>query len=304
MKEFDLIKVASKIFAKSREDIIVGVGEGDCAIVDTKNLEKLKLVLTTDSIKESTDFPPYIRPEEIGHLALAVNLSDLAASGAKPLYFLYTITLVEYDINFFEKLARGMKKLANKYDVEVVGGDIDSGNEICISGFAVGVTERVVTQSGAKDGDKVFITGLLGKAQLSLDQLMAGVERSKIAYPESLYTPEPKVNEGIEIVRYASSMTDISDSLAVSLNLISEKSGVRIEIEKDKLPLEHLLPYVDEKKALDLFIYSGGDYELVYTSKTGEYGIEIGKVKKGKGVWLVDGKMKKKIEFKGFTHFS
>ena len=304
MREFDLIKIASKYFAKKRKDVIVGAGEDDCAVVKYEELGKQNLVLTADSLREKHDFPPQIKPEEIGHLALAVNLSDLAANGAKPLYFLYTITLKEFDVVFFKKMLRGMRGLAKKYEVEVVGGDIDSGDEMCISGFALGIASKIVTQAGAKPGDKVFLTGLLGKAQLSLEQLLSGARRSKIAYPSSLYKPEPKVKEGIEIANYASSMTDISDSLAVSLNLISEKSKVKIEIYKNKIPLGHLLSYVNENKALDLFIYSGGDYELVYTSKICVHGFEIGKVKKGKGVWLVDGKEKRRIEFKGFTYFS
>ena len=218
MREFYLINIAKNLLKIEREDILVGVGEDDCAVVRVGNVN---LVLTTDCLHEKTDFPAGIKPEEIGHLALAVNLSDLAGCGAKPLFFLYTITLTDrIDDRTFERILRGMRDLADRYGVAIVGGDTDFGDELHISGFAIGVAERFVTQSGAEVGDYVCITGLLGKAQLSLEQLLSGVDRNKIAYPESLFKPEPRIKEGIEIARHANAMTDISDSLAVFLLVV------------------------------------------------------------------------------------
>ncbi len=298
MREFCLIEIAKEILRVEREDIVVGVCEDDCAIVRCGGRD---LALTTDCLHEKTDFPRGIKPEEIGHLALAVNLSDLASCGAKPLFFLYTITLTDDDDEFFRRILQGMKELANRYGVAVIGGDTDFGDELHISGFAVGEVKRFVTRSGAKVGDRVCITGLLGKAQLSLDQLFSGMDRDEIAYPEALFKPEPRVNEGIELAKHANAMTDVSDSLAISLNQIAESSGVGIEIYEDRIPLDHLLDYVDYDKALELFLYSGGDYELVYTSKKCEH-IEIGKVVEGRGVWLVRNGRREKIEFRGYSH--
>lgn len=299
MFEFKLIEIASKIFKTEREDVFVGTGEDDCAVV---KIGDKNVVLTTDNLHEKTDFPPGMLPEEMGHMALAVNLSDLAGSGARPLYFLYTITLHDINEEFFIRILSGMRRLADKYDIAVVGGDIDFGEELFISGFAIGEAERFVTQSGAETGDKIYLTGLLGKAQLSLEQL-SSMTRSEIAYPESLFTPEPRIIEGIEISRHASAMTDVSDSLAVSLNLIARKSGIGIVVYEDAIPLEHLIPFVDEKKAFELFLYAGGDYELVYTSKRGTHGFEIGEVIEGSDVWIEGRKGRKKIEFRGYSHF-
>jgi len=301
MREFYLIKLAKEILKVDREDVLIGVGEDDCAVV---KINGKYLVLTTDCVHEKTDFPKGIKDEEIGHLALAVTLSDLAGTGAKPLFFLYTITLTEdVDDVRFKRILRGMKKLADKYGVSIIGGDTDFGDELYISGFGIGVADRFVTQSGAKIGDKVCLTGPLGKAQLSLEQLMSGMERNEIAYPDSLFKPEPRVREGMELAKYANAMTDVSDSLAVSLHLIAEKSNVGIKIYEDKLRLEHLLNFVDYNKALELFLYSGGDYELVYTSNKCVYGFEIGEVIDGSGVWLIrkDG-TKQRIEFRGYVH--
>jgi thiamine-monophosphate kinase len=277
--------------------VIVGIDD-DCALVDVGT----KLALTTDCLHEKTDFPKGIKPEEIGHLALAVNLSDLAGCGAKPLFFLYTITLSDYWIKYFEMILKGMKNLADRYGVAVVGGDTDFGDELHISGFAIGKAERFVGRDGAKIGDKICITGLLGKAQLSLEQLMNGLSRDEIAYPDSLFKPEPKVREGLRIAEHANSMTDISDSLAISLHQIAKASGVGIKIYEEKIPLDHLTGFVDYEKALELFLYSGGDYELLFTSKKSEY-IEIGEVVEDEGVWIVrrDGGVEE-LPFRGYHH--
>lgn len=301
MREFYLIEMARSMLKIEREDILVGVGEDDCAVV---RVGDVNLVLTTDCLHEKTDFPAGIEAEEIGRLALAVNLSDLAGCGAKPLFFLYTITITdEIDDRTFERILKGMRDLADRYGVAIVGGDTDFGDELHISGFAIGVAERFVTQSGARVGDYVCITGSLGKAQLSLEQLLSGIDRNEIAYPEALFKPEPKVWEGIQIARYANAMTDVSDSLAVSLNLIAEKSKVGIEIYEDLISLDHLLSYVDYDSALELFLYAGGDYELVYTSRRCSH-IKIGRVVEGRGVWLVrrDGS-RERVEFRGYSHF-
>ena len=297
MREFELINIAKELFRVEREDVIVGIDD-DCALVDVGT----KLALTTDCLHEKTDFPKGIKPEEIGHLALAVNLSDLAGCGAKPLFFLYTITLSDYWIKYFEKILKGMKNLADRYGVAVVGGDTDFGDELHISGFAIGKAERFVGRDGAKVGDKICITGLLGKAQLSLEQLMNGLSRDEIAYPDRLFKPEPKVREGLRIAKHANAMMDISDSLAISLHQIAKASGVGIKIYEEKIPLDHLTGFVDYEKALELFLYSGGDYELLFTSKKSEY-IEIGEVVEDEGVWIVrrDGGVEE-LPFRGYHH--
>jgi len=297
VREFELINIAKELFRVEREDVIVGIDD-DCALVDVGT----KLALTTDCLHEKTDFPKGIKPEEIGHLALAVNLSDLAGCGAKPLFFLYTITLSDYWIKYFEMILKGMKNLADRYGVAVVGGDTDFGDELHISGFAIGKAERFVGRDGAKIGDKICITGLLGKAQLSLEQLMNGLSRDEIAYPDSLFKPEPKVREGLRIAKHANAMTDISDSLAISLHQIAKASGVGIKIYEEKIPLDHLTGFVDYEKALELFLYSGGDYELLFTSKKSEY-IEIGEVFEDEGVWIVrrDGRVEE-LPFRGYHH--
>ncbi len=303
--EFDVIKIASQIFKSDKKDILIGAGEDDCAVV---KIGEKNVLLTTDCVHEKTDFPPDMLPEEMGHMALTVNLSDIAGSGGKPLHFLFNITLDDATLQDerFDRVFKGIKELADRYDVSVVGGDIDFGDELYISGFAIGEAERFIPQSGAKAGDKVCLTGPLGKSQLTLEQLFSGTDRNETAFPSSLYTPQPIVDDGMELSMHANAMTDISDSLAISLNLLAQKSGLKMLIKEESLPLEHLTPHVDRDKALELFLYSGGDFQLIYTSNQCTHGFIIGEVVEGEdegvSLELEDGGSEE-IEFKGYTHF-
>ncbi len=289
--EWRVIELASKIFTPARGEVVVGTGEDDCAVVDLGNRF---MVLTTDALRESTDFPPQMEEWEKGHMSLAVNLSDVAAMGAEPAYFLYTISLPgNYEP---EEFFRGMQRLARKYGVDVIGGDTDRGKELCVSGFAVGFSSRVLLRRNAKVGEKVYLTDITGKAQLSLDQLLSGMSREEIAYPEKLYTPEPRVEEGLRIP--ASACTDISDSLAISLHQIAKASGVGIELKSELIDLSPLEEFVGKEGAIELFLYAGGDYELVYTCEDCN-GMEIGRVVEGKGVYMDS----RAVEFKGYQHF-
>ncbi len=297
MNEWEVIELASRIFTPERGEVVSGAGEDDCAVIKTG--EKF-MVLTADALRESTDFPPQMEEWEKGHMSLAVNLSDVAAMGAEPAYFLYTVSIPEkYRPQDFEEFCMGIERLARRFGVDVVGGDTDGGEELQVSGFAVGFTVKPLMRKGARAGERVYLTGLTGKAQLSLEQLFSGMSREEIAYPSELYTPEPRVREGIEISEFASSCTDISDSLAISLHLISRASGVRIELSSELIELDHLTEFVDEDKAMELFLYAGGDFELVYTCESGDNGFEIGRVVEGSGVYI-DGRA---VEFRGYQHF-
>jgi thiamine-monophosphate kinase len=140
MNEFDLIEMAKRVLKSDRGDVLVGIGD-DCALVE---IGGVRLALTTDCLHKKTDFPVGMRAEEIGHTLLAVNLSDLAGCGAKPLFFLYTVTLEDNDENFFTDFLRGMRALADRYGIAIVGGDTDFGDELSVSGFAIGLAERFI----------------------------------------------------------------------------------------------------------------------------------------------------------------
>lgn len=294
MREFELLRIAEEIFGN--EDLDVPAGKHDTAFLRYCNEF---LVFTCDTVNEISDFPKFMEPEEFGKMAVAVTLSDLAGSGAKPVVFLNSISLREPDEKLFRRIMLGIKEWASKFGVKVAGGDVDFAPILSIVGFAVGKAERIVTRSGAKPGDKVFVTDALGKAQLCLELLEKGYERKDLPFAENLYTPEPKIVEGLRIAKFANSLTDISDSLAISASLIASASKVKIALEKKRLPLEPLLDFVSEEKAIELSLYGGGDYELLFTAEDSDIGIEIGRVEKGLGVYLDE----KEVLFKGYSHF-
>ncbi len=298
MKEFELLKVVAEFFAD--EDVVVPATKHDAAYVAFGDKY---LVFTCDTVNAVSDFPPFMKAEEYGHMALAVTLSDIAACGAKPLYFLSSISLREANEGLLRSILKGMKNLAKKYGVKIVGGDLDFSEVLCIAGFAVGEASKIVTRSGAKPGDRVYLTEITGKAELCLKMLKEGAKRDELPYASKLYTPEPRINEGLRVVEFASTMTDVSDSLAVSLHSIADYSNVKIVIDADELDLAELEEYVDKEEAIELFLYGGGDFELLFTAKQSDVGVEIGRVEKGKGVFVKVGGEVKKVEFKGYSHF-
>jgi len=298
MKEFELLKIASEFFRD--EDVEVPATMHDAAYV---RFGKDFLVLTCDTVNEMCDFPPQMLPEEFGHLALAVTLSDLAACGANPLFFLNSITLRTPDTMLVRRIFRGMKKLAKRIGIKIVGGDIDRSNVLSITGFAVGHTSKIITRSGAKPGEKVYITDVTGKAELSIRELKKGKGRNNIPFPDKVFCPEPRIQEGIAISKIASTLTDISDSLAISLHNISKSSGVAIELDISKINLDPLEKFVNKQEALNLFLYGGGDYELLFTAKESDIGFEIGEVTRGESVYLNINGRKRHIKFLGYSHF-
>lgn len=294
MKEFDLLKIVEEYFA--HEEVEVPAGKHDAAYV---KIGDRFIVISCDTVNERSDFPPFMKPKEIGYMAVAVTLSDLAACGAKPLYFLSSISLKSADEVLFREILSGMTELASKYNVKIIGGDIDFSEILTIAGFAMGESRRIITRSGAKEGENVYITNPTGKAELCLKLLEEGFRREELPYAESLYTPEPRIEEGMRIAEHASAMTDISDSLAISSYLIAASSNVRIVL--DDIPTHHLENYAENP--LELALYGGGDFELLFTAKESDEGIRIGRVEKGRGVFAdVDGELVE-IEFRGYSHF-
>lgn len=298
MKEFDLLGVVEEFFGNffGNTDILVPAGKHDASYV---RIGDKIIVLTCDTVNEKSDFPPFMLPEEMGHMAVAVTLSDLAACGAKPLYFLNSISFKEADEDFFRRLLKGMDEVASRFGVRIVGGDIDFSEVLVIAGFAVGEADRVVTRNGAKPGDYVYVTNPVGRTEVCLQMLKNGASREELPYSKSLYTPEPRIKEGMRIARYCSAMTDISDSLAISAHLIAKSSGVRIVL--DKLPLKHLEGYT--RDPLETALYGCGDFELLFTAEKSDDGIRVGRVEEGSGVFAeVDGELRE-VEFRGYSHF-
>ncbi len=308
-----LIARISKLLGKQGNNVIVGAGEDDCAVLDTGGEEYI--LATTDMLHRKTDFPPEMTGWQIGWMSVAVNLSDLASKGAEPLGVLMAMGIPpDSEIGFVEEIAKGMDDCASRFGMQVIGGDTDSHEELTMAGTALGLVKKelLIRRSGARVGDLVCVTGHLGTAGAALLAL-----NKKIPVGEeilnALFEPFPRINEGIALAksRAVTSMMDISDGLALSLHDLSRASRVGFRIYENKLPV---LPGVkrlfEGEELLDAVVYTGGDFELLFTVAKDK--IEkarkacpltvIGEVV-GSGVFIERAGGLEELEARGYEHF-
>jgi len=269
--EKEIIRRLSNLFGSSlNKDVLIGPGSDDCAVLAMGNNECI--VITTDMLHRKTDFPEQMSSWQIGWMSVAVNLSDIAAMGASPLGVLVAFGMEKSsDIEFIEDIAQGMHDCALEYGTSIIGGDIDTHDELTITGTAIGRMDRdkVIRRNGAKPGDILCVTGELGTAGAALFALENDVEVSSTII-SSFFEPKPKVFEGIKLAKsgYATSMMDISDGLALSLYDIAESSNVGLIVNETDIPINQELKGVfDKEQLLNLSLYSGGDFQLIFTLK-------------------------------------
>jgi thiamine-monophosphate kinase len=290
-------------------EILGGVENDDCAIIDAGDRF---LVATTDMLHRKTDFPDIMNPWQMGWMAVAVNLSDIAAMGAEPAGILIAAGLPpEVDLYFIDELFSGFGDCAAFYGTRVLGGDTDSHEELTITGTALGFVEKdlVTRRRGARAGDLLCTTGALGRAGGGLWAWQHGVESEFIT---SLLEPEPRLKEGRALARSraVTAMMDNSDGLALSLSDLSEVSRVGFVVKEEALPVATgLLEMVGKEKALELVMSAGGDFELVFTVRP--EGLEaarkacgltvIGEVVE-EGIWMERKGERRRIEARGYEH--
>lgn len=273
------------------------------------------LILTTDMIYEETHILPGMSWEQIGKLIVTVNFSDIAAMGAKPLAFLLSYGSPDIEFGDFEKMIHAVDNQCRKYNAKFAGGDTNYMEKLTLSGAAIGKTKKPVLRSGARIGDVIGVTGDLGGAGLGTEILLKNlpIDVNNPAVKKAL-EPEPRVNEGILLENYATSMTDISDSLSVSLYNIAESSRVGIMLEIDKIPIPENAREIARKLKLDILnysLYSEGDYELLFTISKEDFSrvkkkieiTKIGEIVKGSRIVGIKGKKKFNIKKRGYEHF-
>jgi thiamine-monophosphate kinase len=316
------IEVIKTILSTSDEQVAIGPGD-DCAALD---LGEEYLLITTDMTMELTHFPPEISPFQMGWFIVAINLSDLAAKGAKPLGVVVASGLPE-DLStyFLEDLVKGMKACATKYNTAIIGGDLKAHEHITLTGTAVGKVAKVefMPRSGAKPGDIVAVTGTLGHAGAGFYSLKhrAGVENTDNELMEGLFEPKPRLAEGRALAKSGavSSCMDISDGLADSLYQLAEINNIGFEIEFEKIPVDHKIVEFSKDLSIpleDLSVYFGGDYELLMTippeswdhalgsvSVTGTMLTKIGWVTENTELKLIKENSMITLENRGYEHF-
>jgi thiamine-monophosphate kinase len=268
ISEFDLIQHFFHQEKMSRSDVIRGIGD-DAAILQVP--EGQQLVVTTDTLVLDRHFPKNTFAADIGYKALAVNLSDLAAMGAEPAWILLALTLPAADEVWLTQFTQGFFSLLHDFHCQLVGGDVTRG-PLTITVQALGFVPvgKALCRSGAKVGDRIYVTGTLGDAGLALryiqEKCPINLSKQQSQYLlQRLNRPEPRVALGLALRDIASSVIDISDGLAADLSHILKASQVAATVDVTKLPLSSILQELPAEEAWRLALSAGDDYELCFT---------------------------------------
>jgi thiamine-monophosphate kinase len=316
LSEFDLI---TRYFDRPTRHTVLGVGDDAALVAVTAGYE---LVASTDAMVEGVHFFPDAEPDSLGHKALAVNLSDLAAMGATPKWAMLALTVPEADEAWLEGFARGFFALAAEHDVDLIGGDTARGpRNICLQVMGEVPRGRAMRRDGASVGDDVWVSGHVGDAAAAVAHLKGDLRLrgSLLAHCLArLHRPAPRVALGRMLVGVANSAIDISDGLVADLGHICERSGVGAAIEFAAVPCSaELMPLRKHALVTRAILTGGDDYELCFTALAGrrsEIGAlsaqaglaltRIGRIVAGKGVAVVDQAGKPmSVKDGGFDHF-
>ena len=267
--EFELIK---RHFTHSVRHTVLGVGD-DGAIV--RPAPGMDLVVTTDMLVAGTHFLPDTDPEALGWKALAVNLSDLAAMGARPRWAVAALALPAADETWIAAFARGFFAAAEAFDMDVIGGDTTRGPlNIAPTVFGEVPQGQALTRSGASAGDELWISGAPGRAALGLAHLQERTCLDLAAQADcvaALLRPQPRVALGLALRGLASAAIDVSDGLLADIGHILECSKLAADIEYPRLPRAALDACLDQALAQSCLLAGGDDYELAFTAAPGHH---------------------------------
>ena len=334
MNEFDRIKQIRALAEKRNGDasgLVRGIGD-DAAVI--KSFTGTDVVISTDLLVEDIDFRrDTTRPDLLGHKALAVSLSDIAAMGSRPRWALLSIGVPEdiWNSEFLDQFYEGYFKLADRYGVKLIGGDLSRTPEkIVVDSIVLGECPmgRELFRTGARPGDQIYVTGFLGDAAAGLRLIERGVklhgERGSSHTVDNLLArqlqPEPRVGWGLLLgeKRLATAMIDISDGLSSDLHHLCDESGVGAIIEAAQLPIDEVVSELCGRRALDplmLALHGGEDYELLFTVSPDAVGqlpsrvdgvsiTRIGEIRETtQGVRISEGSRVWKLPSGGWEHF-
>ncbi|MDF1654455.1 MAG: thiamine-phosphate kinase [Coxiellaceae bacterium] len=310
-KEFDIIK---QYFTKqAAQSSLVDVGVGDDAALFHLPLNA-QCVTSVDSSVVGVHFPEQTVPYDIGWKSLAVSLSDIAAMGADPFACLLTLNLPEVDNQWLQQFSQGLFAVADQFGVDLIGGDTTRGSlAITTTVFGQVPQGRAILRTGARPGDDIYVTGVLGDAGLALQLLQAGGVAAE-GLLLALNKPQPCVNEGLALRGIANAAIDVSDGLLADLGHILQQSAVGAELFLDRLPLSAELDKLELQKKWSLALTAGDDYQLCFcaasehrdTLLSMEFPFtRIGQVTAVPGMLLRDQQGQEvSIDGLGFEHFS
>ncbi len=312
LREFDLIR---RYFDRGpSRRVALGIGD-DCALLAPAT--GCDLAVSTDMLVAGTHFFDDVDPEALGHKALAVNLSDLAAMGARPLAFTLALALPRADEVWLEAFSRGLFSLADRHGCELVGGDTTRGPlNVCITVFGEVPHGAALRRDHAEPGDDLWLSGSTGAAAHALwcrqqGQPLDADDPAQVR----LDRPEPRVSLGLFLRHLARAAIDVSDGLLADLGHVCRRSRVGAEVDWNRIPLPAALRARAPEDAMRLALAGGDDYELLFTAAPENrsaleacslpHGVSrIGRIVSGEGVRVLDARGARiDTDVRGFEHF-
>jgi thiamine-monophosphate kinase len=299
--------------------VALGIGD-DCALLAPE--PGMQLAISTDMLVEGRHFLATVPPQRLGHKALAVNLSDLAACGAEPLAFTLALAMPRAEVAFLEPFAAGLFALADAHGVELIGGDTTAGPlNISITVFGQVPAGGALLRRGAGAGDDLWVSGQLGDARLALEVFrgtvaLGGPEFEAVR--QAMECPQPRVALGRALRGIASAAIDLSDGLVGDLGHVLAASNVGAEIDADALPRSAVLAAQDPALQRQCVLAGGDDYELLFAAPpqhraaveaagrlVGVAVTRIGRVDAAAGLQVHDaGGRAVELSWRGFDHFA
>ncbi len=320
MGEFEIIQQYFSNWEEPRNDVVLGIGD-DAALINFP--ETHHLAVTTDMLISGVHFPENTSPADIAYKALAVNLSDLAAMGARPSWFTLVLSLPEANHEWLYEFSKSLADCAKFYNVSLIGGDTNKGPlSVTIQAMGQVPKDKALRRCGAKAGDWLYCTGTLGDAALGLAVLQGRREiktkKHRDYVIERLNRPTPRLGIGLSLRQGASAAIDLSDGLMSDLGHLLEASGnLGATINLDELPMsEPFKTSLDEISAWELALSGGDDFELLFTispdhkslletslENTGSPYACMGRITGNKGIQLQSGGTNISLDWDGYDHF-
>ncbi len=319
MDEFELIDRYFSRLGAARTDVMLGVGD-DAALLRLP--ADAELAASVDTLVAGRHFPEGSEARSIGHRAMAVNLSDLAAMGARPAWAMLALTLPSAEPRWLEDFARGLDDLARMHDVALVGGDTTAG-PLSVTVQIMGHVPRgtALRRAGAREGDVLAVSGTIGDAGAGLALEMGALETDDAASASELRRrfgyPTPRVELGVAARGIATAAMDLSDGLAGDVPKLAAASALAAHVDVDRLPLSRaLLSAAGADRARDFALGGGDDYELLFAvppsrfealaARAAELNLTltaIGELRRGNGVqWALKGRQYVPTA-RGYSHF-
>ncbi len=305
MAEFSIIDTYFNRSRAGADDL--GVGD-DSALLTPPPQQQL--AICADTLVAGRHFPLDTAPHAIGWKSVAVNLSDIAAMGAKPHSILLALTLPQIDHDWLQGFSQGLYDCCDQFGVNLIGGDTTQGPHLTISVTALGWIEcgKAVTRSGAQPGDLICVSGTVGDAAYGLQHLGHPLQ-------QRLDYPTPRCALGQQLKGLASSMIDVSDGLAQDLGHILEASKAGAVLQLENLPISAEVANLEQEKKWQTALAGGDDYELCFTISPHNYQLLmqqkldvnltiIGKITKKLGLTFLQNGVHCSIQFHGYQHFA